>query len=499
VIYVAPVRRRRIPFLEIALVLAFVFCAFAMLVVFASGFGVYGTIAGIICLLGLLAVRWPTATAVAFIAFTPFNRFVIMIVYHYSHSLLLTKGLQLWKEAILGAILARVVFDLLLTPQRKHRLVPLDILALFFVLISLVYLVYPGTLDSTLSSRLQGFRADTVLVLAYFAGRGLNLDRQRLRWLMLAIVPGAIAVAVVAVFQFVEPGAANRLFESLGYSDFVHYQGDIGDAIATRNRDLPGAESLPRASSLILGDLALAFFQVVTVALAAALFYLSRNLRLMLLNGAFLGLMFVTLVMTLSRSAMASVAASIALAAIAARATGRLVLLGLVGLVIAGVIVLSGYIKVSTIEAMVNLNDASSLKHVLAFDESINLIVQSPLGRGLGTAGNIGQQEQGGAGITNESWYLQIGTEMGILGMAVYLGLVLVTMILALLQFFKVRDFWLRTVTLTVATAACSMLVLGNFLHAWENTPLSIVFWLMAGIAIRARSVETSREYARAS
>jgi hypothetical protein len=498
VIYVAPARKR-FPYLEIGLVGALVISCLILIMAFGAGLGTYGTAAAVVALLGLLAVRWPTASAITFIAFMPINRFVIMIFYHYTHSILLTKGLQLWKEAILGAILVRVVYDLFLTPGRKHRLLPVDILALFFVLISLVYLVYPGSLDSPLMSRLQGFRADTVFVLAYFAGRGLHLNRDRIRWVALAIVPGALLVAVVAVFQFAEPVTANRLFESLGYSDFVHYQGDLGDAIATRSRDLPGAESLPRASSLILGDLALAFFQVFTVSLAAAMFYAARRTKDTLVPGAFLALMFVTLVMTLSRSAIASSAGAIALAAVAARATGRLMLLGAIGLVVAGLILVSGYIKLTTVEAMVNLSDASSLKHVAAIDESINLIIDHPLGRGLGTAGNIGQQEQGGAGITNESWYLQIGTEMGILGMVVYLGLVSAVMIVALVQFFKVHDHWLRTITLAVATTACAMLVLGNFLHAWENTPLSIVFWLFAGVAVRARSLEAAPGFNKAT
>ncbi len=461
-IYAAPVGRR-IPYVPFGVGAAIALGGLLIIMAFGAGLGTYATAAAVMCVLGLLAIRWPTASAVAFIAFTPVNRTVIMVVYHYTHSLLLTKGLQLWKEAILAALLARVVYDLLLTPNRRHSLLPLDLVALLFVLISLVYLVYPGSLDTELMSRLQGLRADTVFVLAYFAGRGLHLNRDRIRWLMLAIVPGAILVAAVAIFQFVEPSLSNRVFEYFGYSDFVHYQGDIGDAIATRNRDLPGAESLPRASSLILGDLALAFFQIFTVSLAAGLFYVARRTKEAVITGAFLALMVVTLAMTLSRSAVASAAGALAVAAVAAR-----------------------------------LNDASSLKHVSEMDESIQVISAYPFGRGLGTAGNIGQQEQGAAAITNESWYLQIGTEMGLLGMVVYLGLVLGVMVIAAVQFFKVRDYWLKSLTLTVATTACAMLVLGNFLHAWENTPLSIVFWIFAGIAVRARTIETSPDFDQA-
>jgi hypothetical protein len=50
---------------------------------------------------------------------------------------------------------------------------------------------------------------------------------------------------------------------------------------------------------------------------------------------------------------------------------------------------------------------------------------------------------------------------------------------------------------LSTVGAGVGFLVLGNFLHAWENTVLSIFVWLIAGIAIRARSLEASPEYQR--
>jgi hypothetical protein len=495
VIYLPVRRTRQIPYQEIGLVLGLLACAFLLIATFRLGYGVYAGVAAALFPAVLLGLRWPTATAVTFIAFTPINRFVIMIVYHYSHSAPLTKGLELWKEAILGAILARVLYDLLFRPDRKHKVFAMDILVVFFILISVVYLAYPGPFDQQLFSLLQGFRADTVFMLAYFAGRGLHVNRKRLRWIMAAIIPGSILVGVVAVFQFVEPTLANRFFEYLGYSDFVQFQGNIGDPIAVRNRDLPGAETLPRASSLILGDLALSFYQVLTVSLAAAMFYSARRLRSVVLNGLFLVLMFVTLVMTLSRSAIASCAGAIMVAAVMARSTLRLAVVGVLGVCVVALILVTGYIKITTVEALVNFSDPSSVVHGNQLSKSIAIIATHPFGQGLATAGSIGQQLAGKDAITNESWYLQIGTEMGILAMVVYLILVAGAMLIALRQFFKVQDYWLRTLTLTVAMTAGAMLVLGNFLHSWENTPLSIVFWLLAGIAVRASSLEKAPEF----
>ena len=498
-IYVPALRRRRFPWLEVGLAVTFVFGALFVLTVYRQGLGVYLAILILITPLAICGLRWPTATAITFIAFTPVNRFVIMVVYHYTQSATLTKGIELWKEAILGAIVARVLYDLLFTPGRKHRILAMDIVVILFILIGVVYVFYPGTYNIDIFARLQGFRSDSEFMLAYFAGRGMHLNRKRIVWIMSAIIPGTILVAIVAIFQFVASDTANRLFEYLGYSDFVQFQGNTGDPIAVRDRDIPGADTLPRASSLLLGDLALSFYQVLTVALAAAFFYTSRRAKEIAANGVFLALMCATMVMTLSRSAIASSAGAIAVAAVAARATGRFIVLGTIGAALVGLILLTGYIKITTVAAMVNFDDASSAKHGDQISKSIQIVINNPLGQGLATAGNIGQQLNAAQSITNESWYLQIGTEMGIFGMAVYLALVALAMVLPLREFFRVRDRWLKVLTLSVATSAGAMLVLGQVLHSWENTPLSMIFWLFAGIAVRASVIEKSPEFNEAS
>ena len=497
-IYVPALQRRRFPWLEFGLGAAFVIGSLMLLAMYRNGYGVYVAILALVTPLAICGLRWPTATAVTFIAFTPINRFVIMLIYHYSQSALLTKGVELWKEAILGAIVARVLYDLFFTPDRKHRILAMDIVVIVFILIGAVYVFYPGPYNVEFFARLQGFRSDTEFMLAYFAGRGLHLNRRRIVMMMSAIIPGTILVAIVAVFQFVQPDLSNRLFEYLGYSDFVQFQGNIGDPIAVRNRDIPGAETLPRASSLLLGDLALSFYQVLTVSLAAAFFYTSRKTREVVGNGLFLALMFTTLVMTLSRSAIASSAGAIAGAAVVARSTGRFVMVGTIGAAVVGLILVTGYVKITTVEAMVNFDDASSVQHSNQLSRSVTIIAANPVGQGLATAGNIGQQLNAADSITNESWYLQIGTEMGLFAMVVYLGLVALALVLPLREFFRVKDRWLKVLTLSVATTAGAMLVLGQFLHSWENTPLSMVFWLFAGIAVRASAIEKMPEWDRA-
>lgn len=468
-----------------------------MIALFAARLGEYvGILAAAVGLMAVL-VRWPVATAVFMVAFTPVQRFAIMLVYHFSHSILLTKSVQLWKEAILAALVVRVVYDLLFTPGRSHKVRAMDFLVLLFVGVSAAYVIFPGPLDVDLFTRLQGFRLDATFMAAYWAGRGLHIHRRQLRLILMSIVPGSVLVGLVAIWQFVMPGIANQVFDFLGYVDFTQYQGATGDPFAVRARDLPGAAQLPRASSLALSDLALAFHQLVLVAMAAALFSVSRRAAARVAAGAFLALMAGTMVLTLTRSAIASAAGCVLGAAVVSRSLFRHLLLVVLGGAVVAVILVSGYIRLSTVEALVNFQDASSQQHGQQMAKSVEAIKQDPLGRGLGTAGLVGQtQLKSGESLTNESWYLQLGTEMGLAGTASYVLVVTAITGLTLWSFFRVRDYWLRVLTLTVAGAGASLLIAGNFLHAWENTPVSMVFWLFAGLATRARDLDVSPEYA---
>jgi len=477
----------------VALVLIFSFHSTQTVMNFPLAFWI--SLAACLAPVAVLSLRWPVATAVAFIAFTPFNRFALMLIYHVTGSATITKGFQLWKEALLGAILLRLIYDLAMTPDRRHTVRFMDLLVLGFILIGVVYLVYPGPVNIDFFTRVEGLRADTTFMFAYYAGRGLHINRRKLKWIILAIVPGSVIMGLVALWQFISPTTSNEIFNLLGYPQFVAYQGQLGDFEAVRTRDLPGADTLPRASSLLLSDLALSFYQVFAASLAAAFFFASRRLRELVWNGAFLALMAVTLVVTLSRSAIACGAGALLAAAIYSRSLGRFAMLGVLGSGVVALVLVAGLVHLSTVEAMVNLQDPSSIQHQADLQLSIETIKQYPFGRGIGTAGNIGQKQLGSAGLTNESWYLQLGTEMGVWTMVLYAGLVALVALMAAWNYLKVKDYWLRVLCLTVASTGAGMFVLGNFLHAWENTPLSIVFWLMAGLCWRVRELEESPDY----
>jgi hypothetical protein len=115
---------------------------------------------------------------------------------------------------------------------------------------------------------------------------------------------------------------------------------------------------------------------------------------------------------------------------------------------------------------------------------------EDPLGRGLATAGPLAQRDRLAFGITNESWYLQLATEIGIVAAVLFAIILLWTTATAFISYFSVKDRSLRMLTLVLAGAGLAFAGVGAVLHVWEVTSLSMLFWLLAGIVVRAREIE---------
>ncbi len=482
-----PARGRRFTLRDIRLIFGLVLLCFILLVAAAGGVGLYLLMLGLVVATLVLAWRKPIKTAIFFAAFLPVNRFVILLVFHLTGSGPLTKSFQLWKDVVMMLLLTRVIYDALFI-RKAPRIKYLDLLVIFFVGLSAVYIFYQGPDD--LITRIQGFRTDASFMLAYFIGRGLHLELRHVRSLLLALVPGSVAVAAVAAFQFAMPALSNGILLALGYKEFIQLQGGLGEELAVRGRALAGGVSIPRASSLLLGDLALAFFGVMLVGLAAALFFEARSERKRILSGAFLLAMIGTLALTVTRSAIFAVAPTLVVLGVFARSMGKLVAIGGITITLALSGLLLTGIQPRSVQELLNPREASAVAHENAFVKSLQIIQDAPLGHGLGTAGTIGQRYDASQSITNESWYLQLATEMGPTGALVYLGLTCAVLITCFRTYRHLRDVWLRSVVLGMAGAAMGFLLVSNFLHAWENTVLSMLFWMFAGIAVRARDID---------
>jgi hypothetical protein len=302
-----------------------------------------------------------------------------------------------------------------------------------------------------------------------------------------------VLVSAVALAQVLEPGWFNRLFDLLRYREFTLGQGLGGEVDAIRERGIAGIQ-LARASSLLLGDLALAVFQVFAVSVAAALCFEARTTARTVVWGCFLVVMLGTLTLTVTRSAIVVVIPILVATALLSKAWHRLAGVLALCAVVGSIALLASGLGASELKALTNPEEGSIQGHIRAAEQSVSTIRSAPLGIGLGTAGTIGQRFQGSFAITNENWYFQLSTEMGVAAGLLYLVIVVVATGVSIANLGRVRDPSVRRIVLVVSGAGVGLLLMGLFLHAWEDSVLSMFFWLLAGIAVRAPELDADLE-----
>lgn len=124
---------------------------------------------------------------------------------------------------------------------------------------------------------------------------------------------------------------------------------------------------------------------------------------------------------------------------------------------------------------------ASTDAHSKALNEGLLYMGQHPLGSGLGAAGPASYY--GPSPIIPESYYLQIGIELGYLG----LGLFVAFLLMALLELMKLSAKSPEAVAAVGALLGIG--VINFFLHGWADSSTAIIFWVYAGIIIGAGKI----------
>ncbi len=437
--------------------------------------------------------RWPIWAAAALAILAPINRFLLLLIFNVADSTLLLSALRLWDDALITVLLARVAHDTFVRRKAPH-LMYIDILMLFFVGLTALYVFYPGTLaGNSMMNRFMGFRFDAFFLLAYFVGRGLELKRHHVRWLMIALIPSAVAVAVFAVFQWLQPDLSVAFFDALRFEEFTRAVGGTGEVSLVRTRDLAGAE-LSRVSSLVTGDLPLSYYQTFMIPFAAALFFAAKKPVHQAGAAVFLAAMLAVVVLTVTRSAILASVVALLLVTVLGRGVGKMMLISGALVVLGLAFVLFSGLTPASFGGLVSPEEGSLQVHVAAMETSLDLVEEEPLGRGLATAGPLTQRQILQGGFTNESWYLQLATEIGIVGAVLFSVTLLATTVAAFISYGQVKDPWLRALTLGLAGAGVGFIIVGIVLHVWEFTSLSMLFWLLAGIAVRAPTLEAEWE-----
>ncbi len=392
---------------------------------------------------------------------------------------LLTGHLGAWKAAkdVLAALLLVVTLILVWRNSKANKLFKsFFLISTFYFLLHLVTWainpeIYKNTavIGTVYNNRIFGY-----LLIGMGAGLLWAKKIKREQVIKVVLIVSTI-VCVLGVLQYFLP---KDILTHLGYSV------ERGVKPAFFIDDKP---DLPRIMSTLRDPNSLGAFLIVPInILLLSLTDKTQKKRRMQLLGMLM-LHGLALFLTFSRGAWMGMAISVCLIAIYRyKHLAKTILVRYWPLIIGGALLIGSLVFMArdqyVLQNILVHSDENTTAQLDSNDlhadfvrKSIDGIKDNPQGHGPGTAGIVSILNPNG-GFLTENYYLQIGYEVGILG----LGLFLAVLYKAQKQLGELKD----TLPSALWFALWSYLVMSLFAHLWTNEAVATQWWILTGLAI---------------
>jgi hypothetical protein len=430
-------------------------------------------------LLGLVVVaaiidatwRWPGPAVVVLVALLPFYPLLFGDIQKLGVPVVALAYLRFWKDLVLVVLAARA-----LSAARSEGYDRLDQVTLLFLGLVALFVLLP--IGPPLYVRLLAGRELGSFLVLFLAVRHAGLSLPRIgRHLEVALLLSGAVVGAVALWNYLSPdayaawinGAAQWQNEALG--------NQVGPGGVLVDHTVVAGHVVVRAGSIFLSPLGAAFYLLVPIAILVARVSLGQARRWELVIG---GVCCAGLLVTVTRSAIVAVPLMIVLGILATRQTSRTATALL--LAAAALYPLADSIGIgSQFTSALDTNAVSTAGHLTALQVDFNEMLRVPIGHGLGTGGSQGSRFEVAGAITAESWYFQVGIELGVLGLVFFL----VLMWRALGELVR-RARAGNTTTLAALCALAGVALGGLFLHSFGTLYTAYAVWALVGIALSA-------------
>lgn len=386
---------------------------------------------------------------------------------------------RLWKEILLLVLIPAVVLVLWSVPRLRHRL---EIGWLFWAVIFYVILhvllgalaLAKGQVNMTALADALVLNLRFLLIFLLALVFATQSEWLKIHWRQILLWPAAIVVGLGLLQLLVLPADFLRHF---GYGpDTILPFGTVDQKLsyARIQSTLRGANPLGAYLVLVLGAVVVALLRkklVLEKRLSAAVFLLAG---------------FLVLWGTYSRSAYLGVFVTLlALAWIMAHQM-RVRRWLVIGLVVLCVTIAGAFAGLRNNDRFQNTffhsdehsvsQESSNASRASAMTEGLKDIVSEPFGRGPGTAGPASVHNDQPSRIS-ENYYLQIGQELGWLGIALFVAI----------NYMVVKRLWRRRsdpLACTLFVGFFGITPINLLSHAWTDDTLSLVWWGLAGVAL---------------
>lgn len=439
----------------------------------------------------LAATRFPRRAAIALVVALPLDLYGMAGLYQMGVPRDVLSPVRFWPEAtLLGLGLAAAAAFL----RSDRRIDALDLVAVAYLILGTAYLLVPRLFlghepgaQINIYGRELGWRSDVMYVAVLLIGRRLPVGRKhdRASSCITRVVIGAGAVmAGLGLVEFAYPSAWNHLATAV--LQVPKYQQQILNAVipGTSSTDTlvyakVGGHRLVRVGTFLEYQ-SLGFYLAICLGLCAELVARGRARRW---GTPLMALLALALFLTQTRSAILAGAIAVALVFLprpGRNPEGQ----GRIGLAVSAVLIAGDILFLAVgVGSRIGGNRVSDAAHASSFSTGLHVFLHHLLGRGLATAAGGGQEVAlkglaSGFVVTEDQW-LQIGTQLGIIGLALYVAIC----ILSLYRLHRADrpDLFAPA---GVQNATIGVLIGAAFLQPFINPAVSITLFLLVGMCI---------------
>jgi hypothetical protein len=423
----------------------------------------------------LVALRWPHYALAAVLGVGPLEQLVFGRLLKWGVSVGNLAVARLWKEAVLAALL------LLLVTGRARGLSRLAILMWAFVALTGVYYALPLGPES---AHLAAARQDTGFLLVALVAISLPAPARTYAAVEKVALVAGFVVGLLAYYNQFYPSA---------WMDFVQQSGIIqyrAAVLAFQTGDILtyariGNVQFLRSGSVFIDPLVMPYYLLVPLGMVIARAVRGTAGRWHIAVGVVCA---AGVMSSLTRSAILAMPVMLAVGylAVARRRKSSVRMVVGAGLLVPLALTLG---LGGQISAGFSGQEPRTAAHLTSLSSSIARVWEHPLGTGLGTAGPIAAANGTEGGLVNDNWYLQVGSEMGMLATLLFVAIV----VLALGRLWPLARAGSGVATAALVTL--TGLAMGAMvLHTFADLTTAWTTWLMVGLALnpalRAEAVE---------
>ncbi len=417
-------------------------------------------------------LSWASGFVMAIILLMPFHAFLTVwgasLFGHYT-------ALRLWKEALLALCTIGALY--LIITDHKIRSYTLTRRLVWLIFAYMFLTVAWGLLalnqhDVTAKALGYGLIVNLRYLVFFLVSWtvALRLTRLRTHWQWLVYWPAVVVVVFGLLQAFVLP------------NDFLRHFG-YGPATIPAYETINHNQHYVRIASTLRGANPLGAYLVVPISLVTVLLLRpKRNWRQIV----FLAAAAVVLLFTFSRSAWVGAGLSVAVILFLSRLSrgSQRIALAIVGglVLVAAATTLTLHHNVSFENFILHTQTHSAIPatsdqgHYTALKNGLSDLRHHPLGTGPGTAGPASIYNDHPARIA-ENYFIQIGQEVGWLGLLMFL---LINVGVGYLLLLRRAD----PLALSLFASLIGLTFINLLSHAWADDTLAYVWWGLAGVAM---------------